>query len=401
MTRRRHAFLRLRSIRHLAVTLLFLLVGSGLWYSQEQAYRDTLSWMGVPTWQEISPLSLHRVLRNDGFLVGWSDVRVNPLWVSYLLHEVDGTRIGSRPGFRRDWRTLWPIAPDSYFGSGHDRGHLAPNYAIASVHGRAAQHDTFLMSNITPQRPALNRQLWQRLEEVVIDRFVPRFGVVQVITGPVFAERFLDGALRRVGLVEVPEAFYKIIVVPAETPRALAFLMPQEVRGTSGFQQIESARFGVALYNPVDFYQKVSRAAKYGILFIALTFLTVFLMERMSVQPVHPAQYVLIGVAQCVFFLLLLSFAEQIGFTPAYGLASIATILLLGFYAAASLKLARRSSLLVAVLVLLYATLYFILQSTEYALLAGSILAFLAVAVTMVLTRDERWFPERKDAPAE
>lgn len=181
----------------------------------------------------------------------------------------------------------------------------------------------------------------------------------------------------------------------------LARDMPQEVRGASGFQQIEAARFGVALYNPVDFYQKVSRAAKYGILFIALTFLTVFLMERMSVQPVHPAQYVLIGVAQCVFFLLLLSFAEQIGFTPAYGLASLATILLLGFYAAASLKLARRSSLLVAVLVLLYATLYFILQSTEYALLAGSILAFLAVAVTMVLTRDERWFPERKDAPAE
>lgn len=234
MTRRRKSRLRSRwrrSLRRFAVTLLFVLVGSALWYGQEQAYRDSLSWMGVPTWERLSPLTLHRVLRNDGFLVGWSDVRVNPLWVSYWLHEADDADIGARPAFRRDWRTLWPIVPDSYFGSGYDRGHLAPNYAIATVHGGEAQRDTFLMSNLTPQRPDLNRRLWQRLEEVVIDRFVPRFGAVQVITGPVFSERFLDGARRRVGLVEVPEAFYKIVVVPAETPRVLAFLMPQTVRG--------------------------------------------------------------------------------------------------------------------------------------------------------------------------
>ncbi|TFH88663.1 DNA/RNA non-specific endonuclease [Billgrantia azerbaijanica] len=259
MTRRRQSPLRARW-RRLAVTLLFVLVGSGLWYGQEQAYRDSLSWMGVPAWERLSPLTLHRVLRNDGFLVGWSDVRVNPLWVSYLLHEVDDVRIGSRPGFRRDWRTLWPIAPDSYFGSGHDRGHLAPNYAIAAVHGRAAQRQTFLMSNITPQRPALNRQLWQRLEEVVIDRFVPRFGVVQVITGPVFAERFVDGALHRVGLVEVPEAFYKIIVVPAEEPRALAFLMPQEVRGDEPLDDFLVSIDEVEARTGLDFFPRLPEA---------------------------------------------------------------------------------------------------------------------------------------------
>jgi endonuclease G len=218
-------------MRRLAVTFVFVLVGSGLWYAQEQEYRGQLSWMGVPTWESLTPLSIHRVLRNDGFLVGWSDVRVNPLWVSYLLHEVENPRAGPRPDFRQDWRTLWPIAADSYFGSGYDRGHLAPNYAIAAVHGRQAQQQSFLMSNISPQRPDLNRRLWQRLEEVVIDRFVPRFGVVQVITGPVFAERFFDSVTNRVGLVEVPVAFYKIIVVPADEPMALAFIMPQEVRG--------------------------------------------------------------------------------------------------------------------------------------------------------------------------
>lgn len=168
----------------------------------------------------------------------------------------------------------------------------------------------------------------------------------------------------------------------------------QLVRGAYDLSALDTAAFGLDLYNPVDFYQKVSRAAKYGILFIALTFLTVFLMEGLSRQPVHPAQYVLIGVAQCVFFLLLLGFAEQIGFTAAYGVAALATVALLGYYGLAALKLGRRGAVLVAVLVLLYATLYLILQSTDYAMLAGAILAFLAVALTMVLTRNERWFGE-------
>ena len=230
--RRRSALPNWRSrTRRFAITLLFVVVGSGLWYTQEREYRDQLSWMGAPTWDELTPLTFHRVLRNEGFLVGWSDVRVNPLWVSYQLYEVENPRAGPRPNFQRDWRTLWPVGTDHYAGSGYDRGHLAPNYAIAAVHGSRAQRDTFYMSNMSPQRPDLNRRLWQRLEEVVIDHFVERFGVVQVITGPVFAERFVNGVTQRVGLVEIPEAFYKIIVVPAEEPLALAFIMPQKVNG--------------------------------------------------------------------------------------------------------------------------------------------------------------------------
>lgn len=229
---RRSAVSRLRrQSRRFAVTALFVAVAAGLWQLQERELRDSLSWQGVTTWQSLTPLSFHRVLRNDSFLVGWSDVRVNPLWVSYPLHAVEAPRAGPRPDFRRDWRALWPISPGSYFNSGYDRGHLAPNYAIAAVHGSAAQRDTFLMSNVSPQRPDLNRRLWQRLEEVVMDHFVPRFGALQVITGPIFPAPFVDNVLNRVGLVEVPEAFYKILVVPGEAPRALAFVMPQRVTG--------------------------------------------------------------------------------------------------------------------------------------------------------------------------
>ena len=152
-----------------------------------------------------------------------------------------------------------------------------------------------------------------------------------------------------------------------------------------------NADFGVTFYNPVDFYQKVGRAAKYGILFIALTFLTVFLVERFATRPVHPAQFVLIGLAQCVFFLLLLSFSEQIGFTPAYMAASVATIGLIGVYGHSGLGLRRRSFVLAGALVVLYAVFYLILRSADYALLAGSILAFIAVALAMLLTRGEDW----------
>ncbi|MBE0490519.1 MAG: DNA/RNA non-specific endonuclease [Halomonas sp.] len=232
MSRRRSPVPRWRrQTRRFGITLLFVLVTSGLWYGQERQVRDQLVWMGVPEWQSLTPTSLHRVLRNEGFLVGWSDVRVNPLWVSYRLQAVEDPGAGPRPSFQRDWRTLWPIGTDHYAGSGYDRGHMAPNYAIAVVHGPEAQLDTFYMSNMSPQRPDLNRRLWQRLEEVVIDHFVPRFGEVQVITGPVFPERFRDNLFNRVGLVEIPEAFYKIIAVTEGEPRVLAFLMPQEVRG--------------------------------------------------------------------------------------------------------------------------------------------------------------------------
>lgn len=222
-----------RQGRRLGISLLFVVVATGLWEFQERQYRDAYVWMGVPTWEQLYPTTFHRVLRNDGFLVGWSDVRVNPLWVSYQLEPVpEDTRIGPRPNFQSDWRTLWPITPDSYLGSGFDRGHMAPNYAIAAVHGRRAQLDTFQMSNMTPQRPNLNRQLWQRLEQAVMDDFAPRFGHLQVITGPIFPERFMDNVFNRVGFVEVPEAFFKIIVAPhEEAPLAIAFIMPQNVRG--------------------------------------------------------------------------------------------------------------------------------------------------------------------------
>ena len=91
---------------------------------------------------------------------------------------------------------------------------------------------------------------------------------------------------------------------------------------------------GVRFYQPVDFYQLVQRSLKYAILFIGLAFLVFFVAELVGGRRLHAAQYTLIGAAQALFYLLLLSFAEHLGFALAYALAAAATVILTALYAA-------------------------------------------------------------------
>ena len=172
----------------------------------------------------------------------------------------------------------------------------------------------------------------------------------------------------------------------------LARTLPQMTRDDFHDETRRFMSFGVEYFEPNNFYQKAFRAARYGILYIALTFLTVLLIDRGRDKPVHPVQYLLIGLVQATFVLLMVSYAEQIGFGPAYLLAAGAVTLLLTLFGWAGLGLGRRSLVLGALLVLVYAVLYLILRSTDYALLAGSTLAFLALAATMFATRNEEWY---------
>ncbi len=172
----------------------------------------------------------------------------------------------------------------------------------------------------------------------------------------------------------------------------LARALPQIARDNPDAIARKDATMGVIFITPNDFYRKVFRSAEYGILFIALTFLTILLLDRAAARPAHPVQYVMVGLAQSVFVLLMLAFAEQIGFDLAYLGASGATIVLLVMFAATAMKMGLRTFALAVLLVVLYAVLYLILQSADYALLAGSTLAFVALAGTMILTRNEDWY---------
>jgi endonuclease G len=218
--------------------------------------------MGLPKahdWKQ--PFTWTRIFRNDGFIVGYSDIRGNPLWVSYQLRPIpDNASYYKRPQqFNPDWRNLTHITHDTYNHSGYDRGHMAPNYAISRLYGRSAQLDTFLMTNVSPQKPHLNRKLWQRLEEVEVDYFAKQFGTVWVFTGPIFDNKIdrLKSSFR----VEIPDTFYKIYLIPpakkGQISRMLAFIMPQQVRGNEPLNQFVVSVDQVEKLTGFDFFHEL------------------------------------------------------------------------------------------------------------------------------------------------
>jgi inner membrane protein len=147
----------------------------------------------------------------------------------------------------------------------------------------------------------------------------------------------------------------------------------------------------VALLDTVDFYSEVDRATKYGFLFIGFTFVALLMFDILMGVSVPGPAYLLVGIGLILFFVLLLAFAEVIGFTPAYLLASLAVAVLLACYAAAILKSWRRGGTVGAMLVALYAVLYVLLSLEAYALLIGSLLTFAALAAVMYFTRRVNW----------
>lgn len=154
---------------------------------------------------------------------------------------------------------------------------------------------------------------------------------------------------------------------------------------------ILDSKFGVELFKPVDLYAKVERSVKYGTLFIFLPFLTFFLFEVFSRKRIHIFQYLMIGAANIVFYLLLLSLSEHIGFDAAYVIGAAAVTVLIVFYSSAVLSTKRQGYAMAPVLIGLYLFLYTVLQSEDYALLIGSVGLFLLVAVVMFITRKIQW----------
>ncbi len=159
--------------------------------------------------------------------------------------------------------------------------------------------------------------------------------------------------------------------------------------------------FSVAFIDPVNPYSLSDRATKYGVLFIALTFVAVGLFELMQRLRVHPVQYLLVGSALCSFFLLLVSLSEHLPFGAAYGIAATACVLLLGYYATHMLGSLRRGLPFGAGIGLLYGMLYVLLQLEQTALAVGAVALFAALATVMVLTRRVNWYGLTATRPTE
>ena len=150
--------------------------------------------------------------------------------------------------------------------------------------------------------------------------------------------------------------------------------------------------FSVSLLDPVNPYVLSDRASKYGLLFVLLTFVGVGLLEVLKRLRVHPVQYLLVGAALALFFLLLLSLSEHLAFALAYAVASAACTLLLAVYGSFILGGWRAGAAFGAALAGLYASLYAVLQMEQTALLLGTLMLFASLAVVMLATRHLDWY---------
>ena len=216
-------------------------------------------YQGVPKATSWSPYTWTHVLHNHGFVVGYSDLRGNPLWVEYALSPIDESKPSlPRPSrFQTDSRVFNRIKHDDYTKSGYDRGHNAPNYAMSYLYGAEGQKDSFLMTNISPQLPKLNRQFWQRLESVEAKHFTEfSDNKVWVITGPVFT-----GSTERLSSswkVEIPDAFYKMYITEPKDRKkplqVLAFLVPQNVKGNESLSDFVTTIDEIEKQTGFDFF---------------------------------------------------------------------------------------------------------------------------------------------------
>lgn len=162
-------------------------------------------------------------------------------------------------------------------------------------------------------------------------------------------------------------------------------------------QGFEESSFGVRLIQQGDHYTKTERSVKYAILILSLTFLVFFFIEIIQKKRVHPLQYVLVGIALCVFYTLLLSISEYTGFNIAYIIAALATIILIGRYIYYTFKSMKVAGIFSAALTSLYAYIFFLIQLKDYSLLFGSIGLFVILAIIMHYSRNINWYNIQKE----
>ena len=187
---------------------------------------------------------------------------------------------------------------------------------------------------------------------------------------------------------------------PADAARGLGLCTPISLTSDAGAGAEDGASksdkcldlMAVGFIDPVNPYVLSDRAVKYDLLFIALTFIAVGLIEVLSGRRVHPVQYLLVGLALSLFFLLLLSLSEHLPFVQAYATAASACAVLLGVYAASMLGRKLAGALFGLGIALLYGLLYALLQMEQNALVIGSVMLFAALATVMLLTRHIDWY---------
>jgi endonuclease G len=212
------------------------------------------------------PASEFKLLCNQGYAVGYSEARKDPLWAAYRLDRVENPTSAKRPGkFRADDRTMAGVRHEDYVQHAprlYDRGHMAPNYAVGTRYGPEAQIETFLMSNVCPQAAPLNQQTWQYLEKLIAGTWSSRHDVLWVVTGPIFDHEPEDPAVERLnGVAQIPAAFYTIVAQEHDGKvNLLAVVMGQDVKGRQVLRDLTTTANDIEKRTGLDFFPELPDA---------------------------------------------------------------------------------------------------------------------------------------------
>jgi len=179
------------------------------------------------------------------------------------------------------------------------------------------------------------------------------------------------------------QASWRVLSLHREVPQ---HWLSEDDSGDCYGGYLRGASFGVRLLFPVDAYQRTMRTVKYSVLFSLLTLLGFFAVEVGGKTSIHPVQYMVIGFALCIFYTLLLSLSELIGFNPAYAVSSVVIIALISTYIHAIVRSRKLTALCAGVLAAVYGSLFVMLQLEELALLMGTVMLLVLCAVVMALT---------------
>ena len=193
-----------------------------------EAPAGSVSFAGTPRRVSAPAPADIRVIDRGEFIIGWSDSLRHPVWCAYHVTRSPVHESNRRANFTKDRSLPASPSPDDYRNSGFDRGHMVPNHAIVTRFGEDAQRMTYMMSNISPQTPSLNRGVWRDFEHRIADLWTARYGEIWVVVGCISSvanRETVSGSN-----IDVPKAYYQIVIAQEGMDvRSLAVLFPQNV----------------------------------------------------------------------------------------------------------------------------------------------------------------------------
>jgi len=220
-------------------------------------------------------------------------------------------------------------------------------------------------------------------------RFLPIGQQTHVLVSSDWASPSFQGSFLPVSSEITPEGFFAEWDI-SYLSRDIPLFWINETRTAQ--HSFSASLFGVDFFRAIDTYSLNTRTTRYALLFLVIPFLALFLLEIHSKKRIHPVQYLLSGIANVIFYLLLLSFSEQMQFHLAYLISAFAVTILLTLYSRSLLPSWGKSFYFAAAVSLSYILLYAILNAESFALLIGSVYAFALIALVMFLTRKMDWY---------